>query len=673
MTEIISKIKSKIVFTNNIVFFLLCALGAIYFLPREKKFEYEYTKGKPWMHETLFSPFDFPIQKSENELNDEKDTILKSVKPIYAFDEYVFEKVNSDVNKLELSIVQKDQFSEILRNIYNVGVFDNFELTKQQNNGKSEIIINRNNIAEDRILSEVYTLKTAYQLLKSEVEKKIKIQGVEFADFIKVNCKLDETKTKNFAENLLRELSINKGVIISGEKIVDKGELINDETFNKLESLRTEYFNYYSKKENQLIYQFVSNATIVLILLLLFFIYLFYFERSVFMKVSNVIFILLQIIVIMGLTKLCRLYDIDFYGIPVVAVAILTSIFINMRVSFSLFTMLVLLVSFSLPNPFEFVVVQMVAGVVAILTINNLFQRSQFFLSIFYVIMSYFVVYFAFELMRTGNIYEVNYMRYFYFLANSLFLMFSYPLIYIVEKSFGFLSNISLMELSDTNQPLLRNLAERAPGTFQHSMQVANLAQEVAYKVNANPLLIRAGALYHDIGKMVTPHMFIENQGGDPNVHDNIPPEKSAELIINHVLAGAEQAKKKKVPKQIIDFILTHHGDRKLIFFLQKYKELNPDTDIDEKIFQYKGKRPFTKETAVLMMADSVEAASRSIKKINSEKIEQVVNTIIDKQISDKQFTNVDLSFKDIEVIKSVFIQKLKDIYHERIEYPTED
>ena len=468
---------------------------------------------------------------------------------------------------------------------------------------------------------------------------------------------------------MLANISTTRGMVQAGEKIISQGEIIDNQLFRILESLKYE-------SENRLgsgyFYQIILIGQIIFVFacIAVLFLFLWNFRREILEHTMKTIFILMLVLIIVLVSRFTTQF---LYIIPFALVPIIIKTFYDARLALFIHIITVLIVGFFAPNGFEFIFLNFIAGIVAIFSLTNIYRRGKLFLSAALVFLTYSFVYFGLAITQEGNFSNIELNNFVYFALNGGFVLLAYPLIYIFEKGFGFLSDLTLMELSDTNSKLLRLLAEKAPGTFQHSMQVANLAEEAIFKIGGNALLVRTGALYHDIGKMVNPAYFIENQRAGFNPHDMHEFDESANIIISHVKDGVELAKKHSLPEPLIDFIRTHHGTTKVQYFYRSYINKFPEKEVDIKKFTYPGPKPYSKETATLMMADSVEAASRSLSDITEEKINQLVESIINDQMQDGQFDNADITFRDIAIAKSIFKQKLANIYHARIEYPDKD
>lgn len=691
--------------TNNnkryyiIFLFLVAAALTVYMMPIQGKFKYEYQKGTPWAHEDLIAPFDFAILKADLELKMERDSVLLKVKPYFQYNDEVgptqidlffnsypdrYKEAVGVVRKLhpdftiDDSLVQfcKDESYEILKFIYDKGVVDFNEILEKTENGSTLVVLN-NNVAENREIEEVFTQKIAYSYITKRLKKELVqsselislIENLKLYDFVTQNLFYDEETTTKVKNDLFSNIPTKRGLVQAGERIVSKGDVIHDENFRVLESLRKEYENLLGSSA-QTRWLLLGHVILILLSFLLLYLFLFNFRKEILVSVSKSLFILLMVLMMLLASSIVvRFNVVNIYLIPYIALPIIIFSFYDSRLAFYIHLITIMIVGFWAPNAFEFIFLQFVAGAISIFSMAQLYKRGQLFVAVGSIIFTYIVAYSALGLMQEGDITKINYYTFLWFAGNGLLLLACYPLIFLFEKIFGFLSDVTLLELSDTNHPALRELAEKAPGTFHHVIQVANLAEEAVRKIGGNALLMRVGALYHDIGKTGAPGFFIENQGSK-NPHESLKYEKSAEVIIQHVHYGAELAKKYKLPKPIIDFIYTHHGTGLVKYFHTKYANENEGVVPDVSKFSYPGPSPFTKETAVLMMADAVEAASRTLKDYNESTIDILVEKIINGQMEDNQFEEADITFREIYKVKEVFKKKLLNIYHARIEYP---
>jgi len=683
--------------------FVLAAAIFVYLFPREGSFRYEFQKGKPWMHEVLIAPFDFPIYKSEREIAKERDSLLLEFRPYYLRDSnqaiqqegnfrrtYMAEwsQAAKGNNQLKTSRIVAESYLkipvDILTFIYSKGIADNNEILQQARDADGDIVVVEDNIAEATNSDEVFTQKEAYTFLTQELEKTVTaidtirnpnsllkfFRDLQLNNFINPNLAYDETTSRAAKESLIEGISLTKGMIQAGERIVSKGELVDNENYRIIESLKREYEKQVGGS-NRFYMVIVGQGMLVVAVFIVLFLFLLNFRKEILQDRLKTTFILLLVLLIGFVASMSVKYNlISIYVVPFALVPIIIKTFYDARLALFIHIVAILLIGFWAPNSFEFVFLHIMAGIVAIFSLTNLYRRGKLFLTAVLTFITYSILYTGLGIIQEAGLQNIEWKTILWFGGNGLLILTSYPLIYIFEKTFGFLSDATLMELSDTNQPLLRKLAEKAPGTFQHSLQVANLSEEAIFQIGGNPLLVRTGALYHDIGKMDNPLYFIENQTSDINPHDNLEFEESAEVIINHVKRGVEIARKNGLPEQIIDFLRTHHGTSAVQYFYRSYVKKYPEKRADIGKFTYPGPKPFSKETAVLMMADAVEAASRSMKEITLSSLKDLIENIINYQMIEEQFNNANITFKEISTIKEIFTKKLRNVYHARIEYP---
>lgn len=666
---------------------LLCISAIVYFFPREGKFKYEFQKGKPWLSPDLIAPFDFAINKKIAEIQLEQNQIQQNSKLYFKSNNAVLREVEKELKSKFDSVLNinkaigkndsKEKSIEkglkILNEIYKKGIVQVND--KIENKGPDySIYILINNLAVEADLSDVYTIQTAYKYVVKEL-KEDTIQGninkaLLIQNVLRQNIFYDEETTEKFKSEQLNNISLTLDMKQKGERIISRGDLIDEDKFNMLQSLKTEYINQLGNNTN---YFFIRGGQFVLVALCISMLmtFLFLFRKDIIADNQKIFFMMVILFLVSVMCSLSIKLKIEsIYILPFCIFPVLVRSFFDTRIA--LFTHLtsVLILSLIVANPFEFVFIQIIGGIFAIFSIINMQNRSQLFFSVAIIFSAYSIAYVGISAIQEGSLRNIEWQHIAWFAISSVLTLFAYPLIYVFEKLFGFISDVSLMELSDINSPLLRELALKAPGTFQHSLQVASLAEEAILKIGGMPLLVRAGALYHDIGKMEMPMYFSENQFTGVNPHDELGYEESASIITGHVSKGVEIAKENNLPDIIIDFIRTHHGTTKTQFFYQSFLKNFPGEEIQEDVFQYPGPIPFSKETAVLMMADTVEAASRSLKKYDVETIDSLVERIIDAQIKENQFINSDITFKNISNIKKIFKKKLLNMYHLRIEYP---
>ena len=652
----------------------------VYFLPNEGKFNYQFDINKPWKYGLLQASFDFPIYKNDIQVQKEQDSILADYQPYFQIDKEaeknVLSKLREDYNKtLRHSLPGTDYVRYIertLKALYEDGIIAGNDLKRMEEDSIIAIRLVDKNVATSRFIDQLYTVKEAYEYLlnadTTHYKKKI-LQQCNLNDYITPNLVYDEEKSEAAQKDLLSNISWANGFVLNGQKIIDRGEIVDEQTYNILESLRKEW----EKRSDSVQEKRLTLAGQILYVGIFVFCFMAYLElfRADYYERKGTLTLLFALIVffpvlssIMVEQNLSSIYVVPFAMIPIIV-----RVFLDSRTAFMAHVTIILLCSITLRFPHEFILLQVVAGMVAIYSLRELSQRSQLLRTALVVFISYALLYFAFELIHEDDLTKLNTRMYIYFMINGILLLFAYPLLFLLEKIFGFTSDVTLVELSNINNSLLREMSEVAPGTFQHSLQMANLAAAAANKIGGKSQLVRTGALYHDIGKMVNPAFFTENQSG-VNPHKSLSYEQSAQVIISHITDGLKLAEKHNLPKVIKDFISTHHGRGLTKYFYISYKNEHPDEEVDQEKFRYPGPNPFTKEQAVLMMADSVEAASRSLPEYTEESISTLVDKIIDTQVSEGYFKECPITFKDIATVKALFKEKLKTMYHTRISYP---
>lgn len=652
----------------------------VYFLPNEGKFNYQFDINKPWKYGLLQASFDFPIYKNDLQVQKEQDSILADYQPYFQIDKEaeknVLSKLREDYNKtLRHSLPGTDYVRYIertLKALYEDGIIAGNDLKRMEEDSIIAIRLVDKNVATSRFIDQLYTVKEAYEYLlnadTAHYKKKI-LQQCSLNDYITPNLVYDEEKSEAAQKDLLSNISWANGFVLNGQKIIDRGEIVDEQTYNILESLRKEW----EKRSDSVQEKRLTLAGQILYVGIFLFCFMAYLElfRADYYERKGTLTLLFALIVffpvlssIMVEQNLSSIYVVPFAMIPIIV-----RVFLDSRTAFMAHVTIILLCSITLRFPHEFILLQVVAGMVAIYSLRELSQRSQLLQTALVVFISYALLYFAFELIHEDDLTKLNTRMYIYFMINGILLLFAYPLLFLLEKIFGFTSDVTLVELSNINNSLLREMSEVAPGTFQHSLQMANLAAAAANKIGGKSQLVRTGALYHDIGKMVNPAFFTENQSG-VNPHQSLSYEQSAQVIISHITDGLKLAEKHNLPKVIKDFISTHHGRGLTKYFYISYKNEHPDEEVDQEKFRYPGPNPFTKEQAVLMMADSVEAASRSLPEYTEESISTLVDKIIDTQVSEGYFKECPITFKDIATVKALFKEKLKTMYHTRISYP---
>lgn len=661
------------------VSFIVTALLIAYFFPREGKFKYQFYEGKPWRYGLLTASYDFPIYKTDEEINVEKDSILMNFEPYYRIDPEIqhqeIEKLRNQYNEtlyLKVKPSYMQYVEKTLINIYNQGIISTQDLEQLEKEGYKRIKVRENNVAKTEYVSDFFTVKSAYEFIINNCPgrfDKSSLQSCDLNNYLTENIISDPLTTQKIKNDMLQSVSLANGMVQAGERIVDRGEIIDNHTYNVLRSLKMVYETKAGDNQRQNLI-LAGQFILVLGIMFCFWLYLWSFRPKIFHNRNNVVFLVLSIFVSCILTELCVTYGLfSIYIIPFAIIPIVVRTFFDSRTALFTHLVIILICSLMAPFPHEFLLLQIIAGMVVTFSLRELSERSQLIRCAFFIFMAYTITYLSLTLYQEADLKKINWVMLLYFGINFILLMFTYVLVYMLEKTFGYVSSITLVELSNINQPILKKLSETCPGTFQHSLQVSILASEAATKIGADSQLVRTGALYHDIGKMSNPVFFTENQTSF-NPHNQLSFDESAQIIISHVTEGIKMAEKIGLPNAVTNFIRTHHGTGKAKYFYNSYKNKYPDAEIDEKLFTYPGPNPFSKETAVLMMADSVEAASRSLKEHTEESIRQLVCKIIDTQISDGLLNNAPLTFKDIATIKTVFVDKLKTMFHTRISYP---
>lgn len=664
----------------------------VYFLPKEGRFRFEFSQGKVWKHEEFRAPFSFAIQKSEEELLQETQQVERNARKYFRFENLVFEEKNrdlrSDLDSFLLGINGNDQQAASLKNVtkskileripklietfYDQGIIQNL-VDKPE---ASELLIEqRSNVLSEKSHSDYFSKPQVLNLIALEIYGSPDWKDQEFKlffeRFITPNVFYDDARTAVSIRQAITAISSTRGMVADGDIIITKGEMITPEKFRILSSLKNEYQAQLGAQHVSREWIIIGQLAIVTLLLGMLLLFLILLRKDLFEDSIKLSLLFSLVIVAVGFSSLImNLNVVSVYALPFCILPIIIRAFFDTRLALFAHILTILLVAFLVPNPFEFVIIQVIGGMASIFSIVNLRKRSRLFFTITILLSVYVACYCGITLFIEGNAQSIRLQQIGWLAMSASLTLFSYPLIYLLEKVFGFTSDVSLLELSDTNNPLLRELALKAPGTFQHSLQVANLAEAAISKIGGNTLLVRTGALYHDIGKMGLARYFIENQNTGVNPHDELGFDESARLIISHVKQGLQIGRKYNLPDKVLDFIRTHHGTSRVQYFYRSFLKSYPNADIDESAFRYPGPIPFSRETAVVMMADAVEATSRSLKNVTSEKIDELVENIINQQIADNQFINADVTFKDVTAIKKIFKRMLMNIYHVRLEYP---
>jgi putative nucleotidyltransferase with HDIG domain len=657
------------------ILLLLFVVGVVvYLLPRAGSFQYEIQAGKPWQYETLLAPYDFPIQKTQDELEDERTRLRANIPRYFSVDQEVLPAVFDAFDQYVAALPASEASNALFVNwrttieaMYTIGVVSFSETLFEE-----EVALVNNTRKKAIKLSDLF----ADINVKNELENQLSESGMDILSdaskqyllsLITPNVSYDEPLTEQFRSEALAGIVPIRGLVTKGTRIIAKGEVVEGEKLKILQSLQLEYESQTWTQSNTA-WIILGYTSLVSIPVLLLFVFLWRTRPLVFENNKRITFLCVNILLMVLMTK--TVVDVNplyVYAVPICMLPLLLRTFFDTRIALFSLMIALFLLAFLVPNSFEFMFLQMMAGILASLTVNDLYRRAKLFISVGLIIGLYVVSYIAFTLIHDGNLNQLSYDVLLLFVVNGLAILFVQPLIYIFEKVFGLVSDASLLELSDTNSKLLRELADKAPGTFQHSLQVANIAEAAANAIDANTLLTRVGALYHDIGKMKNPVFFSENQASY-SPHDDLSSEVSAKIIIEHVLHGITLARKAKLPDRVVDFIRTHHGTTTVLYFYQQAKQNNDNVAIEQ--FQYPGPKPFSKETAIVMISDGVEAASKSLKEPTAEKIIAFVDKIVQRLMDEKQFLAADITLREIETIKKVLVEKLISSYHLRVSYP---
>ena len=659
-------------------------IGAIalilYFFPREEKSEYVFQEGKPWKYGLLTAAYDFPIYKSEAQLKHEQDSVIKTLRPFFTEESRVGTEQINNFKREHPELLQNAESADAYRyvlqalsEVYKRGIIATDTYNSLIHKGTPGVrIINRNTVKEECEVSDLLSLRSAYEYIMAHATAKQQkiLNTCNLNNYLSENLTYDSLKSQNAQYELLQRIPSSIGMVQKGEKIINRGDIVTPRTFLILESLETVNQRNNTRTHQQEMFIMLGQAIVIICLFIFRYRSLAIFYPRTFNDPKKLAFIM---IMITGTTVICYFLCGMFttsgmYLVPFAILPITIVVFLKKSIALISSLISILLCAFAVPYPLEFIFLQMAVTVTAINNMKELVRRSQLLRCVILIYVTSCITYTGYTLMFEEWT-KLDPQLFFYLGINCVLLFFTYLLIYLLEKVFGFVSTVTLVELSDINLPIFRQLSETCPGTFQHSMQVSNLATEAADSIGAQAQLVRTGALYHDIGKMANPTFFTENQNG-VNPHTNLPYEESAQIVISHVKDGVKIAEKLNLPQTIIDFIKTHHGTSKAKYFYNSYVNEHPDEEVNEELFTYPGPNPFTKEQALLMMADAVEAASRSLKEYTEENISKLVNTIIDSQIADGLLNNSPISFRDIRDVKEAFIEKLKTMYHTRISYP---
>ena len=679
------RIKKNLGRIYRILLFILSCVVIIYFFPKSGKFKYSFENSRPWQSDNLYAPFDFAIKKTDKELEEEKTNIRLATKVFFNKDSLVLNKslnllynkidnplndsVINTLNKRELKLI-KNAGIAIISKIYSRGLLDqNYDYKSNQ---IVSLLINNKQV-NSGYFADIHKPEDLLTFINNEIislniqEYKPQIVSILF-DLVESNISLNENLTKNSIEEALANVSPNRGIIEKETLIISKGEVVEGDKLKILESLKNEYETSSVSRTNY--YLIISSYSLLVILtLLMIILFIRKFRKKIYLNLNQLSLVFFNVTLLVLITTFVVNIESSYvFVIPICILPLLLKAFFDSRVAFFVHSVTVMLLGFIVPNSYEFIFLNIIVGVITIISSDDLYKRANLFITVGQITAVYMISYFSFFVIHEGNIDNLEIFNFLLFMLCGLLTLFVYPLIYIYEKVFNLVSDVSLLELSDTNSPLLKELSNKAPGTFHHSMNVANLAESSANEIGGNSMLARVGALYHDIGKMNNPSYFTENQVTGTNPHDKLSSLESVNIILDHVSKGVEMAKKNNLPNRIIDFIRTHHGTSVIHYFYENDLNLNLKPNIED--YKYSGPKPFSKETALVMMCDSVEAATKSLENPDSEKINSFVETIIDKQIENNQFENCSITFKDIKNIKNVIKKKLANIYHIRVEYP---
>ena len=663
-------------------FVLLTTLLIVWFLPRNEGRKFDYEVGEPWHYGTIIAKYDFPVYKTEEALAQERDSLLRQFQPYYDYNSTIeveeIAKLRQDLrnNNISLPAGFEEHIIDRLHRFYQSGIMETPTYNRIHADTTNQVRIVFGKDAESVNIKSIFSTMSAYeQLLNDErfAQERSLLQRLNLNNYIVANLIYDKARTESAKNDLLSGISPASGIVMSGQRIIGQGEIVNEYSFRVLNSMQKE-IQRRSASKTQLTYNLIGNTVYVFILVLLFTMYLGLFRRDYFEKMRNIAMLYVLITIFPVLVSLMiehTYFNFSVYILPFAFVPIFIRVFMDSRTAFLTHITMVLICASALRYQFDFIIIQTVAGLVAIYSLREMSSRAQVFRTALWVFLATCITYLTLKLMESSEEFNFESSMYYHFLINGVLLLLAYPMMFLVEKTFDFISVITLIELSDTNKGLLRKLSEEAPGTFQHSITVGNLASEIANKIGAKSTLVRTGALYHDIGKILSPAFFTENQQGGINPHDSLTYKESAQIIIAHVNNGVKLAEENNLPVVIREFILTHHGCGLAKFFYINYQNEHPDEIVDKEPFTYPGPNPSTREQAILMMADTCEAASHSLSDYTEESISNLVNKLIDQQVADGFFAECRITFYDIAIAKQVLIERLKAIYHTRIQYPT--
>ena len=652
----------------------------LYIFPLGGQFKYEFQKGRVWQYPDFYSPFDFSILKSDIEYKNDQEEAVRDLKPYLRADLDLRDQVIINYSD-KSTVFFKDKASSLVSDslytfgkklideIYTYGVLP----PNYSHKGNSDILLIQEQLEIPININELFKSEILFKYITTRLNNSSFIQYEDifkdlFFEIIAPNISIEKKFYETSKQQMLQNISRSRGFVASGELIVAKGELVNDDTFEKLSSLRNEYT--LQKDDKSSIWIQIGYSILIVLIFTLLLLFIYTYRVNIYKNNRKLTFIFFNILTVIAAVTLTVNYNTDYvFAVPICILPLIMKAFFDARLGLFTHVLTVLLIGFIVPNSFEFVFLQITAGIITIQSVAQLYRRANLFISVGQIVLVYLIGYIAFTTIQEGSILKISFTPLALFILNGLLMLFVQPLIYIYERLFRLVSDVSLLEMTDTNSILLKELSDKAPGTFHHSLQVANIAEAAANEIGANSLLVRVGALYHDIGKLTAPMYFSENQTANISPHDRLSPKQSADIIIDHVAEGVKIANKHNLPERVIDFIKTHHGTSLVYYFYKKQEDLNPD-EIKLEDFSYKGPKPFSKETAILMMADSVEAASKSLKSPNIDQLQEFVDKIIDGKMEEEQFNSSDITFAEIETVKMVLFKKLINVYQLRIEYP---
>lgn len=665
-------------FLSRTLLVLITVLLIVWALPRNESKQFRYDIGKPWMYGSFIAKFDFPIYKTDETIKEQEDSLLETYQPYYNYDPAVEKKqvskfladYQNGIPGLPHNYVRL--IADRLHRLYQAGIMDTPEYNEAYRDSTSQVRLVSGNSAQSISLGCVYSTLSAYEQLFIDEQIAMQrpiLQRCNLNNYIEPNLIYDKGKSETERNDLLSSIPPASGMVMSGQKVIDRGDIVDEYTYRVLSSFERE-IKRRSATQTQITNTIIGQVIFVTLMVFLFTMYLGLFRRDYFNKPRSIAMLYTLITLFPVVVSLMMRHNfLSVYMLPFAMVPIFVRVFMDSRTAFVCHVTMILICTTAVRYQYEFIIIQLVAGLIAIYSLRELTRRAQVFKTAILVGIGSTFVYLALQLMQDNDFSSMDHDMYYHFVVNAVLLLIAYPMMYIIEKMFGFVSSVTLFELSNTNRGLLRDLSEIAPGTFQHSITVGNLAAEIANKIGANALLVRTGALYHDIGKMKNPVFFTENQAG-VNPHDTLSYQESARIIISHVTEGVKLAERENLPTIIRDFIVTHHGTGITKFFYIKYKNEHPEEKVDPAPFTYPGPNPFTREQAILMIADGVEAASRSLPEYTEESISTLVNRMIDQDVTDGYFKECPITFRDLAIAKLVLIERLKAIYHTRISYP---